>query len=684
MNPRLCVVVFTILIGVAIPGYAQQRFITDMDLQKFVWIADSQISPDGAQIAFVRVSVNARGDGYDTGVWLAAPGAEPRRLTMGPGDVSPRWSPDGKALAFVRARQIHVLALEGGEPIQLTDVPRGVGALEWSPDGQTIAFTTTTAPEDFSAPTTGYKSDVRVITRAVYRANGVGYLDPSRPAHIWTIPVVRDAAARPQPKQVTSGEFEESNIAWSRDGQRILFISTRTAEPYYEPSDSNVYSVSREGGASTVVADINGPISSYTLSHDGRRIAFIGSLHRTPARSFNQPDLFVSSLNGAPKNLTAAYDFDIGAALTGDQRAPRGALPAGAIWTKDGRSLIVVAAEQGRSNLKRIDAESGRMENLTTGDQALVSYTAAGDKLAVLISTATNIGDLFTMDIASAQLTRVTNVNQPLFSSIRLTAPEEFWYQTSDGKRIQGWIQKPPDFDPTLRYPLILDVHGGPHAAWGATFMHEFQWMAAKGYVVVYVNPRGSSTYGDEFANEVLKPDPSGEFIDLMAGVDEVIKRGYIDANRLGVTGGSYGGYLTNWIVTQTDRFKAAVSQRSIADRAIQWYTTDGAIFQAPEIFGPSPFENPAGFARRSPLTFVAKVTTPIMFIEGEADFRVTPGAGGEPMFRALKYLKRETVMVRFPDESHDLSRSGKPWHRVERLQHIVGYFDRFLKSSSN
>ena len=239
-------------------------------------------------------------------------------------------------------------------------------------------------------------------------------------------------------------------------------------------------------------------------------------------------------------------------------------------------------------------------------------------------------------------------------------------------------MQKPPDFSATKKYPLILNIHGGPHAAYGYIFEHEFQWMAAKGYVVLYPNPRGSTTYGQDFGNVIQYHYPGDDYKDLMAGVDEVLKRGYIDRKKLGVTGGSGGGLLTNWVVGHTDRFAAAVAQRDIASWADWWYTADFTLFQ-PNWFKAPPFEDEEDFKARSPITYIKNVKTPMMFILGEADYRTPPGAGGEEMFRALKFRKIPTVMVRFPNESHELSRSGQPWHRVERLQHIVGWFDHWL-----
>jgi dipeptidyl aminopeptidase/acylaminoacyl peptidase len=298
--------------------------------------------------------------------------------------------------------------------------------------------------------------------------------------------------------------------------------------------------------------------------------------------------------------------------------------------------------------------------------------------LAAVVSTPSVIGDLVRVDPRTGAQRVLYAPNEALFAELELTPPEEIEYASFDGQRIQAWVQKPPDYVAGRRYPLILNIHGGPHAAYGHLFMHEFQWMAAKGYVVLYPNPRGSSSYGQEFANVIQYRYPGDDYKDLMAGVDELIRRGLADPERLGVTGGSGGGVLTNWTITQTDRFKAAVSQRSISDWANWWYTADFTQFQ-PEWFRGAPFEVPQEFAERSAITFVARVKTPLMLIEGEADARTPPSAGGEPMFRALKYRKVPTAMVRFPGETHNLSRTGGPWHRVERLRHIVAWFDRYL-----
>ncbi len=665
-----------------------KRFITETDLYRFEWVADPQISPDGSSVIYTRVNVNAKRDNYETALWIVPTrGGAPRQLTVGPRDSGARWSPDGKLVAFVRASdaasQIHLLSMQGGEARPLTDLPRGAGAPVWSPDGRMILFSSANLTSDFDKKKDEEKSDVRVITRAVYRSNGGGYTDPERPSHLWIVDVPAVPGTPGKARQITSGEFSETGAIWSKDSSKIFFTSNRVTESYYDSPDADIYVVSAQGGELTPVASIDGPIGTLSLSPDGTTLAFTGALNRGPGvtqRSYSQTDLWVTSATSAstPKNLTVNYDFDIAGGIGGDQAPPRGGGSAAPYWSADGRSIFVIGAEEGRANLKRIDVGTAKVESFTTGDESISSYTATpdGKQVAAHISTPVNIGDVFLLE--GSTRTQLTRTNEKLYSEVQLTAPEMIWYQSFDGKRIQAWVQRPPNYDPAKKYPLVLNIHGGPHAAYGYVFDHEFQWMAAKGYIVLYPNPRGSTTYGQDFGNVIQYHYPGDDHRDLMAGVDELLKRGWIDPERLGVTGGSGGGVLTNWAISHTDRFKAAVSQRSIADWTGFWYTADFSQF-TPSWFRGAPWESEADYKERSPITHVRNIKTPLMLIEGDADLRTPPAVGGEQMFRALKYLKKPVVMIRFPGESHELSRSGKPTHRVERLQHIVAWFDKYL-----
>jgi dipeptidyl aminopeptidase/acylaminoacyl peptidase len=669
-----------------------KRAITEADILKFVWIADPQMSPDGTQVAFVRVVVNEKTDDYETSLYLvpADGGAQPRKITSGTHDAGPRWSPDGRRIAFTRpaggASQVFVLNLSGGEAQAVTNLARGASAPMWAPDGKRIAFSSSWKSEDDQKPdpNAAPKSDVRIITEAQYRNNGGGWAELDRPSHIWVTDLAANGSIA-KPKQLTAGAFSESAQAWTNDGSRILFTSTRVEEAYYYQNKSELFAVPSAGGEFVKVASINGGIGNVRVSPDGKRLAFVASINGAQENSYDQTDLFVASSDGTgtPKNLTDKYDFDINGSIGGDQSAPRGGRAAGPVWSPDGSSILIVSGEQGDANLVRVDASTGAVSPVIKGKQAVQQYSVSSDghSIVALISNQTEIGDLYAGDptASTVNLRQIAQPNDALFKQLNLSNTEEFWYTSFDGKKIQGWIMTPPNFDRTKKYPLILQIHGGPHSAYGNVFTHEFHMMAARGYVVLFTNPRGSSNYGQEFGNIIQYHYPGDDYKDLMAGVDELLKRGYVDADRLGVTGGSGGGLLTDWTVTQTTRFKAAVAQRDIADWYGFWFTADFTQF-TPSWFRKAPWEDPEDYAARSPITHVANVKTPMMFILGDADLRTPPANGGEMMFRALKYMKIPTTMVRFPGETHELSRSGKPQHRIVRLNQITGWMDRWLK----
>jgi len=729
MRFRLAVVIISLAIAALLGAqdsapraHVQKRAIAEKDLFDFIWVANPQLSPDGTRVAFTRVNVDEKRTGYEASIWVVSTSAsEPAvRMTNGKHDGQPRWSPDSKRLAFVRGgdkdesgkpkpAQIAMLSLAGGETRMITDLPKGAAAPVWSPDSKRIAFLSTTTLEDIEraqhkkTPAKNrdtkeaegakdtrqpkqpeaeleHESDVHVISRAVYRSNDEGYLDPKRHEHIWVLEVPTTSDELTKPVELTSGDFDEREIVWSPDSSRLYFLTRRVDEPYYELPTTDIYFIPSVGGSPQKLATVPMGISDLALSPDGRKFAFHGSATQ-PIRSYSQPDLWVMDVapNAQPKNLTVDYDFDMGSSVFGDNAAPRGGRGRRLYWSADARWLFDSVEKQGRTPLVRVDAESGAVTEITQGDQAVLDFCVARDAptIVALVSTPLMIGDLFTVAPAGAQ-TRITDFNRKLWSQLNLTAPEEINYTSFDDKRIQGWIQKPPDFDPEKKYPLILNIHGGPHAAYGWVFDHEFQWMAAKGYVVLYVNPRGSTSYGQDFGNIIQYHYPGDDYRDLMIGVDEVLKRGYIDPKKLGVTGGSGGGVLTDWTITHTDRFAAAVSQRDISNWASWWYTADFTLFQ-PQWFKAPPFEDPQDYASRSAITLVENIHSPVLFVLGESDYRTPQDSGGEQLFRALKFLKRPTAMVVFPRETHELSRSGEPWHRIERLEHIVGWFDKWL-----
>ena len=666
------------------------------DLLRFVWIADPQISPDGERVAFTRVHVDAEADEYRTSLWIASvAGGAPRPLTFGQYDMQPRWSPDGRMLAFVRKPdakkpgQLHVLPMGGGEARAITSLAKGVAEPAWSLDGTRIAFLSGTNPaldDEKKEPPKNHPA--RIVTRAEWRMNGEDFRDAEHLDHVWVVGVESGA-----PRQLTYGRrFAESQPRWSRDGHRIYFLSDRREQPWFEHESNDLWAVSpdaekpTDGRGLERITEFLGPILGYAEGPDGA-IAAVGSV-RTPGEfhTFEANDVLLFEGKGssrAPRVLTSAWDFDVWGDIAGDQHPPRGGGMQPLGWADGGKSVLVTVGRHGASLLARVDRASGAVEEWTPASHEIIAGTVSADgaRVAVTVGSHTRPGDLGVVDAKRKSLTRLWGPNDAMLSGIALSEVEEIWYESFDGRKVHGWIVKPPGFDPKKKYPLILEIHGGPHVAFGVGFFHEFHALAAAGYVVLYTNPRGSTTYGWEFANLIQYAYPGDDYSDLMAGVDEMLRRGYVDESRMGVTGGSGGGLLTNWIVTKTTRFKAAITQRCVTDWATMYYSADFSMF-TPWWFKKPPYEDPGEYSVRSPVAYLEQIETPLMVIHSEEDWR-TPIAQGETMFRALLQRKKPTVMVRFPGESHELSRSGAPSRRLQNQNHIRGWFDRWLMGAS-
>jgi dipeptidyl aminopeptidase/acylaminoacyl peptidase len=653
-------------------------------LWKWRFVGDPRISPDGSKIAYVHISVDEEKDNYRSAIWLAdTAGGEPRRLTSGDArDFAPRWSPDGSRLAFLSTRrgsppQIYVLRLDGGEARQVTTLEGGASNVEWSPDGRALAFTSAVDAKQAGQPETPAGKErapkERVVTRLTFRADARGYL-PEGFTHIFTVP-----AEGGEPKQLTSGDFDDGSPVWSPDGRWIAFSAIRKADRDYLLGDTEIYVVPAAGGEPRALTDRRGPDDSPVWSPDGRRIAYTG--HDEKLFSYDVTRLYVMNADGSGRReLTGGFDRSVGEGVSADVAAPFGGAGDAVSWSPDGTRVLFLSADSGAANLHSVPADGGAVDAVTRGEHDLSAFTVSRDgRVAATLSTPTSPVDLYAFSLREPAPRRLTDVNAENLKGVAVSMPEAFWYESFDGRRVQGWVMKPVGFEAGRQYPTLLYIHGGPHIMYGSTFFHEFQVLAARGYVVVFTNPRGSSGYGHEFGNVIQYKYPGDDYKDLMAGVDEVVRRGYVDQSRMGVLGGSGGGLLTAWAVAHTKRFAAACAERGVYD----WYsfttTSDFGYSLGRRWFRDFPWKDPEAYRARSPVTHVENITTPLLIIHYEEDWRVPIGQG-EELYSALKMLKREVKMIRYPQIGHGLSRMGRPSHRVSRLNHILAWMDSHLK----
>ena len=662
------------------------RPMREDDVLRMVWNADPQISPDGRRVAFTRVWVDAEADEYRTQVWIAESEAAARPLTSGGYDRQPRWSPDGRWLAFVRKSeaskpgQIHLLPIAGGEATPLTALEGGAADPAWSPDGRRVAFVSPHhAVLDAPDRKRPKNEPGRVVLKPVFRENDIGFYDEQRKDHVW---VIERTGGTPRP--LTAGSFAENGPRWSRDGRWIYFVSDRRSEPWFGPEESKLWAVSpdletpTEGDALQLVVDSPGGIVAWTEALDGT-IALIATRFEGP-RSYEQPELSLARGPWPRRELTRlapGYDFPFGEAISSDQHPPRGGGECPLAFTLEG-DVVTRVGKHGSSLLVKVRGD--QVSELTAAGQDLIAGTASADasRWALTIGTPQRPGELTRFDLGS-RATETLDRPNPWLDEVALGEVEEFWYPSFDGTQIQAWVMRPAASVARdgVRPPVVLEIHGGPHTAYGFGFFHEFHVLAGAGYAVLYTNPRGSTTYGQAFANVIMYRFPDEDARDLMAGVDALVARGGVDGERVGVTGGSGGGLLTNWLIVQSERFKAAVTQRCVSDWAGFYYSADFAMF-TPFWFKKPPFEDPDEYRERSPVTFASRITTPLMVIHSEEDWR-TPIGQGEAMFRALKQQNKVAVMIRFPGENHELSRSGAPSRRVQNQEHIRRWFDRWL-----
>ena len=629
-----------------------------------------QISPDGSQIIYTRRWTDKINDKYENDVWIMnADGSRNRFLIKG---ASPVFSPDGKRIAYVApgqptGTQIFVKWLDAADVgTQITRLERAPTNLQWSPDGKSIAFNMTVPAKANLRVNVPNKPEgakwiepPRVVDRLNYRSDASGY----RPEGFTHIFLVADEGGTP--RQLTDGDYNHNAPEWMPDSGAIVFSATRKPDSEYIRFGSEIYSLNVRTNQIKILTDRDGTDNEPTVSPDGKQIAYVGFDRNND--TYNVSKLYVMNADGSGKRvLTENFDRT----------------PSGLIWNESGDGVYFMTEDKGTNNLHFVSTRDGASRQITTGNyQFLPSNMSRNGIVTGVLSDASETGDVVIFNTKQLKTAprKLTDVNGDLMEGRRLGAVEEIWYDSVGGMRVQGWIVKPPDFDASKKYPLILYIHGGPHAMYGVGFNFEFQNHAAENYVVLYTNPRGSTGYGKQFGNAINNKYPGEDYDDLMRGVDEVLKRVYIDERNLFVTGGSGGGVLTAWIVGHTDRFAAAVAMKPV----INWYsfvgTTDGADWYYN--FKKLPWEDPSEHLQRSPITYVGNVKTPTMVLTGDLDLR-TPMEQTEQYYRALKLRKVPTAMVRLNDEYHGFNALGlrHPSNRLYQIQYLRAWFEKYKR----
>ena len=665
-----------VLPGLAIGGASAEgisKRFEPMDVFGLEYASDPQISPDGERIVYVRNFMDVMSDRRCSNLWIVdADGSNHRPLSSGnENDNSPRWSPDGERLIYSSSRegstQLYLRWMDTGQTAKLTQLGERPSGLAWSPDGKLIAFSMLVpekgeafAPMPSRPEGAEWAEPVKVIDRLIYRADGQGYL---KEGYRQLFVLSADGGT---PRQVTSGPYHHGGrLSFTPDGSSILFSANRNEDWEYDTRNTEIYEVSVADGTVRALTDRKGPDGSPALSPDGSRVAYLG--FDDTYQFYQVTRLYVMGRDGSgSRPVTSDLDRDV--------QNP--------VWSEDGRGLYFQYDDQGETKIAHVTLD-GEVQALTgsVGGMSIGRPYGGGQ-----YSVAPNGTYAFTYsrpdapsDVAigrrGSEAKVLTALNEDLLDHKEIAEIEEIWYESShDGRRIHGWIAKPAGFDSSKKYPLVLEIHGGPVSNYGSRFSAEIQLYAAAGYVVLFTNPRGSNSYGEEFGNLIHHNYPGEDYDDLMSGVDALIARGYIDGNNLFVTGGSGGGVLTSWLVGKTDRFRAAVAAKPV----INWYSwvLTADISSVYKYWFPGlPWEHEDHYMRRSPLSLVGNVTTPTMVLTGERDFR-TPMSDSEQYYQALKLRKVDTALVRVPGASHGIA--NRPSQLIAKVANILAWFEKY------
>ncbi len=634
------------------------------DLFQFTGVSAPRISPDGEKIVFIHTKMDPEEDTYHSHLWMADLETKKNyQFTSSRGkDKNPSWSPDGDQIMFTSTLsdeekpQLFIIKPSGGEARQITEIKEGVESPRWSPNGETILFLSNVERRDQG------ESDVKVIDRIVYKFQGKGFFQNKR-KHLFSVNVSSGVV-----KQLTEGEYDVSAPRWSGDGS-IIFYSNLEDDAdlirrWY------LYKVDAEGGSPEQISHTL--MSIMGITSKGETIAYAGHDYHNGSGTIS--DVWILE-NNKSRNLTEGFDQDLGTRLSSDIRVKSPNV--NPTWHND--YLYFTSCYEGVSSLYRVSENGGQTEKVIGEvDHSVESFSISEDgKIAYTVLKPNDLIEVWLWD--GEKTWQVTDLNKSFREKVEILGHRQFTFTSNAGHMVEGWLMKPPGFDASKKYPMILHIHGGPRGAYGNSMNHEFQVLAAQGWAVMYINPWGSGGYNEAYQAGLPGHYHEQDYDDLMRAVDIIIERNpWVDVERLGVTGGSYGGVMTNWIITQTNRFAAAVTLRSISNWMSFYGVSDiGWTFGKTEMGGDW-WDNMDTFLEKSPITHVKNVTTPTLIIHSEEDYRC-PMEQAEQLFTALKVLGVETEFIRFPEESHELSRSGKPKHRAQRLKHIVRWFKKHL-----
>ncbi len=670
----------------------EKRQVTAEDLYQVEIIFNPRLSPDGEHVVYCQQWVDREKEKKFMNLWVVGTSLDdqdgPRRFTYGnQHDTNPEWSPDGRQIAFLsnrgdqdRPAQIYLIPFDGGEARPLSKIEGEIKSMVWSPDGSRLLCTVRkTDPEVIERRENEQKKKLGVVARhydrVFYKLDGYGYL-PKERTHLWTVDTQTGEATQLTDHPI----YDEDYPAWSPDHSQIVFISNRTDEPDFNPDSSDLYMMPAGGGEFRHIQTPLGDKSRPIISPDGKWIAYYAI--EGEAQWFKNTGVWIVPADGsqAAHNLTEKYDLHVDAMTINDLGQPETMPPT---WSSDSQTIFFPVTKHGCSILCSISIQGEDLGTAIDAEGVVGSFSFDREhrRMAYFLGKMHDPGQIYFRS-ENGSPRKLTNVNQILLDSLDLGQVETVWIQGGAGNEVQGWILKPPGFDASQKYPSILEIHGGPLTQYGFYFMHEFYFLAAQGYVVHFCNPRGGRGYGEEHARAIWGGWGGADYDDLMAWTDYVAKQPYIDLDRMGVTGGSYGGYMTAWIIGHTQRFRAAVTQRCVSNLVSMWGSSDfNWVFQQ-ELNNKPPFEDLQKFWDHSPMKTIGNARTPTLVIHSENDLRC-PIEQGEQVFVALKKLGVDSEMVRFPDEFHGLSRTGRTDRRIVRLNHIQRWFDKYLQNET-